>query len=279
MSVVTARYAPGTPAWADIMVPDPRAAQKFYGTVLGWQYDTVAGNPSLYHLALARGRSAAGIMAPYGRKTPPIAWMTYLATDDLDATLRAVERAGGCQAAPVFDLGEVARGAIVIDPTDAEVGLWEGGSHFGAFVVDEPGAVCWSELFTRDLDAASDFYQRAFGLQVCPATPDVPDTGPQVGPNHRLLRAGGTAVAGLSATEERPQPRHTSFWLTCFGVADADVAAARAVSAGGTAVTSPEPTRWGRMARLRDPWGAVFAVVAVAPTAVETVGGGRQAHT
>lgn len=247
MSEVTTPYPPGTPAWADLMVSDPRGAQDFYGSVLGWQFDTVAGSPSLYHLALTRGHSAAGIMAPFGRKAPPVAWMTYLATDDLEHTLLTVEKAGGCQAAPMFDLGPVARGAVVIDPTDAEIGLWQGGTHIGAFVINEPGALCWNELVTSDVARASAFYQEAFGLEVTEADGD---------DRRRLVRVGGRAVGSIRAVEGVPP-----HWLTCFAVTDVEETMALARAAGGTVLRSGKDTLLGRMATLCDPWGARFGVV------------------
>jgi predicted enzyme related to lactoylglutathione lyase len=245
VSEVTTPYAPGTPAWTDLMVPDPRAAQDFYGSVFGWQFDTVAGNPSLYHLALTRGHSAAGIMPPFGRKAPPVAWMTYLATEDLDGTLRSVERAGGCQAAPVFDLGPVASGAVVIDPTDAEIGLWQAGTHIGAFVVNEPGALCWNELVTTDVDQASAFYQEAFGLEVTEADDQ-----------RRLVHVGGRPVGSIRAAADTQ-----SHWLACFAVGDLEAATARARDAGGTVLESGEDGLLRPTATVRDPWGARFAVV------------------
>ncbi len=32
-------YPPGAPCWVDTVQPDPRAALRFYGPLLGWSFD------------------------------------------------------------------------------------------------------------------------------------------------------------------------------------------------------------------------------------------------
>lgn len=50
-------------------------------------------------------------------------------------------------------------------------------------------------------------------------------------------------------------------WLAYFSVADADAAVAAAEQGGGVVVLPAEDTPFGRMAVLRDPFGATFAVI------------------
>ncbi|MGB8258216.1 MAG: VOC family protein, partial [Pseudonocardiaceae bacterium] len=56
-------------------------------------------------------------------------------------------------------------------------------------------------------------------------------------------------------------------WVTYFSVADADAAVTAATAGGGSVLSGPDDTPYGRMAFLTDPNGAVFAVMGpVSPT-------------
>lgn len=56
-----------------------------------------------------------------------------------------------------------------------------------------------------------------------------------------------------------------SHWLAYFAVADADAAVAAASVGGGTVLSGPDDTPFGRMAFLTDPDGAVFAIAGPPP--------------
>jgi predicted enzyme related to lactoylglutathione lyase len=53
----------------------------------------------------------------------------------------------------------------------------------------------------------------------------------------------------------------TPHWIVYFGVADADAAAAVAEGAGGSVLSPPSDSPYGRMAGLVDPGGALFWVI------------------
>lgn len=39
--MITTDFVPGSPCWLDLGAPDVRAAAAFYGTVLGWEYESM----------------------------------------------------------------------------------------------------------------------------------------------------------------------------------------------------------------------------------------------
>ena len=53
--------------------------------------------------------------------------------------------------------------AVFADPTGAVFGIWQPGTFLGAELVNEPGALAWNELNTRDLAGAKEFYGAVFG--------------------------------------------------------------------------------------------------------------------
>jgi uncharacterized protein len=48
-------------------------------------------------------------------------------------------------------LANPGRGALLSDPQGAAVGLWQAGQHFGAGLVNDPGAMAWNHLVTSEL--------------------------------------------------------------------------------------------------------------------------------
>ncbi len=75
---------------------------------------------------------------------------------------RRARRAAPCIVEPmsVLDYGRM---AVLADPTGAVFGIWQAGTNVGAGVVNEPGAITWNELNTRDPEAAKAFYGVVFG--------------------------------------------------------------------------------------------------------------------
>ena len=160
-------WPPGTPAWADITVPDLAVARAFYGPLLGWQFEV--GGPELgyYTQAYVGDRRVVGLGEPMGDDpAPPPAWCVYLATDDLAATVAAVAEAGGKEIVPAMPIMDFGSMAIFVDTAGAVFGVWESASHTGWDVVDEPGAMVWCEVMVHDQPTAVAFYQQVFGYAV-----------------------------------------------------------------------------------------------------------------
>jgi predicted enzyme related to lactoylglutathione lyase len=88
-------YEPGTPSWADLGTSDPDAAETFYGNLFGWE-SVDAGRPEEtgdYAFFTKGGRRVAGVGALIS-DGQPVAWSTYVHTDDLDDLARRMRDAG-----------------------------------------------------------------------------------------------------------------------------------------------------------------------------------------
>ncbi|HYP48010.1 MAG TPA: VOC family protein [Thermoleophilaceae bacterium] len=113
-----------------------------------------------------------------------------------------------------------------------------------------PGTFCWVDLATSDAEGAKAFYAALFGWQ----SEDMP-SGPTG--TYTLLKIGGDDVAALYEATESPHPA----WLSYVAVEDAEATAGRLEELGGSVMTAPfEVGPVGRMAVVRDPQGAVFAL-------------------
>ncbi|MGW6913267.1 VOC family protein [Kitasatospora sp. NPDC054939] len=256
MPVVTAPYKPGTPCWVDLMASDQQAALDFYRDLFGWQGEVGPPEFGGYAVCSLNGKPVAGIMersAPEGLPLPPVGWTTYLASEDADATGAAIAEHGGTIMYPVMEVGTTGRMLVAADPTGAVFGVWQPLEFIGAGVVNEPGALVWNELNTEDTEAAGTFYHKALGLR--PATIQGME-------GYFSLNVHERTVGGMQPVADYLPAGTPSHWMTYFSVDDTDSVVDALVKAGGSVVQPPFDMQSGRMAVVRDPQGAVFAVIA-----------------
>ena len=255
MTIRTSPWPAGMPCWTDLMTPDVAAAQRFYGSVLGWSFQDTDDEFGGYTVAEAKGAGAAGI-GPL-QPSAPTAWTLYLASDDADKTAAAVTGNGGTLLLEPGDVGDLGRMFVAADPTGAAFGVWQAGSHIGASLVNETGGLMWEDLRSPDPGAARAFYTAVFGYETRPLRDDVPDytTFHLPGDDAPLGGIGGMEMMGSAAAEIPPH------WVVYFAVADADAAVAAAREGGGVVVVDPSDSPYGRMAGLLDPGGALFWIM------------------
>jgi len=249
-------YPAGTPSWVDHATKDLAASNRFYATLFGW--DAVDQGEDMGHYTLYQkgGRTVAGNMAAMGDQQPCV-WTSYVSVDDADATVAAARAAGATVYAEPMDVSDLGRMAILADPTGAVIGIWQPRTFIGAEVANEPGALAWNELNTRDLPAAKAFYTTVFGWEAHDS-----DMG---GMAYTEWKVGDRSVGGMMAMPDMVPAAVPAHWLAYFGVADTDAAVAAATGAGATVMLPATDIPPGRFAVLADPDGAAFAIIAMAP--------------
>ncbi len=251
MPEITAPYAPGTPCWVDLMVPDQQAALDFYRDLFGWEGEPGGPETGGYAVCTFKGLPVAGIGPTMDPATPTV-WTTYLATDDADATMAKITKAGGQVMMPPMDVMDLGRMFVGVDPTGAAFGVWQHKEFIGAQLVNEPGGIAWNECLTRDPAAAGAFYAAVFGVGVEDMPGDM---------EYRTFQVGGRPVGGLFTMTDPQFTDIPPHWLTYFCVDDTDSTVDAAVKRGATVLMPAADTPFGRMSALRDPWGAVFSVI------------------
>ncbi|MFJ3925069.1 VOC family protein [Streptomyces sp. NPDC090022] len=246
-----ARRAPGTPCWVSLMVHGLGTTEDFYADLFGWEY--VPGPEAFgpYVRALLDGREVAGIGQMPPDRNLPVAWTTYLATDDADATAEAIRACGGTVAVGPLDTADAGRLAICSDPFGAVFGIWQGGTHLGARLSGVPGTPVWNELVTQET-GVSKFYEMVFGHEAA-LSPEV---------DYLTLHVSGDPVCSVRGVGRALPHDRGAHWMTYFAVADTDAAAARVAELGGRVVDAPHEGTHGRTATVADPEGAVFTIVA-----------------
>jgi predicted enzyme related to lactoylglutathione lyase len=253
-------YEPGTPSWVELGgIPDIEVAVGFYGGLFGWDVPEPenAEQTGGYRQAMLRGKPVAGMM-PLMQEGQPTVWSTYVSVADADATAAAVKEAGGNTIAEPMDVMDLGRMAVFADPTGAVFGIWQPGTFIGAEVVNEANAVVWNELNTRDPEASKAFYGSVFGWGF---EEREFETGA-----YASLKLGEATVGGMIDITGRAPDEVPAHWLVYFAVEDIDATVAKAQETGGGLALEPfDITEVGRIAIVKDPFGAVFAVITPDP--------------
>jgi len=250
-------YAPGTPSWIDIGT-DVEAAIPFYTGLFGWEAESAGPDAGGYGLFMKDGKTIAGY-GPQQNPGPPV-WSTYVTVADLEAAVVAVTAAGGTVVVPPMDVLTAGRMAVCIDAQGGFFSLWEARDHIGSEIVNEPGAFCWAELNSRDVEGSKAFYGSIFGWTA--DTHEMPGT--PMG-SYTEFALDGTTVAGMLSMPPMVPAEVPTYWLVYFAVDDCDTAQAKATELGATVLmpaTDIPPA--GRMAVLTDPQGGAFAIIRMA---------------
>jgi hypothetical protein len=251
MSTVTS-YAPGTPCWVELATSDIDAAKAFYAALFGWEYEVGPEESGFYTMPRLEDATVAGMMTQGDEEraqgVPPM-WRTYMSVANADDTASRVTGLGGTVLAEPFDVMDVGRMGVFLDPEQAMFAIWEPKQHIGAGIVNETGAFSWSELTTNDAEAAKRFYCGLFGW------------GTDESPDYTGWKVGDRVVGGmLPITSEMAGV--PPCWTTYFMVDDCDATAATVKAKGGSVFVEPRDIPdVGRFAVVADPQGAVFAVI------------------
>jgi len=256
------QYTPGSFCWMELLAADTEKAKAFYGELFGWTTNDVPGpDNSIYTILLKNDKSVGALCAmPDVAKQHgvPTHWQNYIAVVNVDESAERVSQLGGNVLMPPMDADDIGRMAIVQDPTGAAFSLWQSEKHPGAELYNEPGAWCWNELYTKNLNAAKEFYANLFGW----TAEETPGAG---GQPYTVFKNGETPIAGM--LEIQPEWGEVPpCWGVYFSVENLDKTFEQAKVLGGNASCPVvmEVENVGRFAMLHDPQGAHFSIIELA---------------
>jgi uncharacterized protein len=250
-------YPPGAFCWVELATTDLAAAKGFYGTLLGWDTrDETVAPGATYTTVRVDGKSVGGMYAmsrPDAEAGHPARWLSYVSVANVDDTANRAAGLGSKLVVAPSEVSDLGRMAVIEDPEGARLALWQARRHIGAAVVNQPGAVCWTELTARDAVKAADFYASLFGW-----TPKVAGSGPE---GYTEIYVRSIPIGGILTMNNQP-PDAPAEWTPYFVVTDCDAGAGKSGAAGGRVEYGPaDIPNVGRFAWLRDPQGARFAII------------------
>jgi len=247
---------PGAPSWVSLLVDDPRAAQDFYGPLLGWTFGAPREQPPGYVVAETQGVPVAGISRLPSRGRFTANWTTFFGVADVDAAvLRVRKRMGTVGVGPLAAwAGPV---ALATDPDGAGFGLWQG-TAAPPRDPPPPRPPARVEPSTDPLRPAL-FYGDVLDWASYP-----PEHLDMAWEHERVvLRVDGKETAALRTADERtaalPVRPH---WHLSFAVEDLYHSLVRAQRLGAVLLSAPVSTPYGDTAELHDPEGALFSLIA-----------------
>jgi predicted enzyme related to lactoylglutathione lyase len=245
----------GKVVWADLVTPDLAAAERFYGGLLGWTFQTIHTGDSDYALALANGHPVGGLyQKPVRAGEQQPAWLTFIAVRDVDANLRIALAQGAKVVSPVRSYPKRGRQAVLADPEGAVFAILASSSGDAPDFLAGPGEWIWSALLSRDPGAEAAFYQEVFSY-------DVFDLASDDGKEHVILSSDNFARASANALPGDSAHSHPH-WLNFIRVDDTIARVAKAVASGGRVLVAPHVDRHGgHVAVVADPAGAPFGLM------------------
>jgi predicted enzyme related to lactoylglutathione lyase len=249
----------GTFCWPELATRDLKAAQAFYGDLLGWRANEVPTAMGSYVIFSSGDRQAAGLCAQSDEQRQrgiPSNWLSYVSVSNADVTAAKAKELGAQILMGPFDVMEEGRMALIQDPAGAIFALWQAKNHKGVTAYMEAAALCWTELATTSAKAAQAFYSTLFGWTAQPSSdPAMP---------YFEWVLDGTHFGGMMEINDqwgaawKDIPSH---WMVYFMVKDVDERTSRATALGAKIRVSPRDIpKVGRFAVIEDPQGAVFSL-------------------
>ena len=250
-------HVPGTFSWVELATTDQKAAVAFYRALLGWDVNEIPMGPNeTYSMLRLRGQdvAAASSLRPEEREgggRPH--WNLYVSVANADEAVKRAQGFGATVLSAPFDVMDAGRMAVLQDPTGAVFEVWQPKAHIGARILNEPGALCWSELTTRDTKSAEAFYTKLFAW-----TPK--HSAPGAGMEYTEFSNQGPPSIGMLPMPANMPAGVPSYWMPYLQVADCDAASGRASELGSSVMMPARDIESGRIAILKDPQGAMFGV-------------------
>lgn len=241
--------------WHELITDDVVASRRFYGELLGWEFEQTSRQGKPYSLALVDGRHVGGIVSVDRKPSDePIAqWVSYMLVTDIERATGAIERGGGRVLVGPIGLGTDSHAALVVDSQGAPLGLLQTPEDL-SYALDGTvpnGGFLWRDYLAQDVEAALSFYTDFAGFQ------SEREEGGSYR-DHFVLREGhgGAGLLPIGSAPVKPN------WLPYVRVDDVDALVSRTTDLGGEVLLQPSSEiRDGGLAIVADPSGAAVALV------------------
>lgn len=137
-----------------------------------------------------------------------------------------------------------------------------------AYEIPAPGNICWTELHSKDVEAAKKFYSELLGWTLSKSAATQVDPNSECtgsGMEYTEFKVGDRSIGGMFQMGEEygDAPSH---WMSYVAVTDVDESAKRVEELGGKLRVPPmDIPNVGRFCIIDDPTGATIALITLRP--------------
>ena len=100
-------------------------AKSFYQLLFDWQLKDEDMGGGMAYTMINVGKGTGGGMMKHPVPGAPSAWLPYVLVDSIAAATAKAKSLGATVARDVTEVPNVGSFSIIIDPTDAHLGLWQ----------------------------------------------------------------------------------------------------------------------------------------------------------
>ena len=256
----------GKIVWRDLITDTPAASQQFYGELFGWEFEQVGrkyglGDDINYSVIRHNGRLIGGMVNENKlQRTEEISqWIPLMSVSDIYAAVVTVQVNGGIVYTPPTELADRGGLAVIADPQGAILGLVQTKTGDPMDRTPRVGDFLWSEVWTNDVDAATNFYGTLGNYSA--ETEVLSDDA-----TYRILGEKNKPRIGLV---KNPVQELDPVWVTYIRVEDPAPILARVAELGGQVLLEArERGIGGEVALIADPSGAAIALQTWGPNRI-----------
>jgi uncharacterized protein len=250
--------------WHDNVSDHQDEAIEFYTQLLGWEIEDLDMGPAgVYKMWKAGDDSTMGGFGDKPMPEAPNAWLGYVQVENADETLARATSHGGTALSPVIEIPDIGRAVTIQDPQGGVFGVFQPLSEPFSTAPDwQPPrlAVCWNELMSADVPAATAFYTEVLGWHA-----EVKEMVP--GMDYTIFTAAeGMMVAGLM--QSPPPHGDMTAWMAHIYVDDLEQSLDKARTLGAKVHAEPQTIPGvGSFSLIEDPLGAFVNLFQPSPPA------------
>jgi predicted enzyme related to lactoylglutathione lyase len=255
----TGTHLQGKVIWHELLTEDMVAAKRFYGELFGWSFEAVGSDADTitaanYTMAFLNGKPVAGMIDATlfedGHDNLS-QWVSVISVGDIEFTTVETRKMGASVLGGPTDLADRGHIAAIADTQGALFAILETSTGDPADEDPAVGTFLWDELWTDDVEKATEFYTSLLGFEQRSET--MAD-----GSVYQYLAAQGYPRAAIIENQvEGLAPT----WVSYLRVADVGAVTAKVEGLGGAVVLAPQKNPiGGDLAIITDPTGAGIVI-------------------
>lgn len=241
---------PGKFVWFDLFSTEMAECETFYASLFGWDFQLAENSKGRVKTISLQGTPIGNLIGRESTKYDS-QWLSYMSTENVDATMEAATQNGGSIFRESGNLPDRGRVGVVLDPQGAAFAVLTSPDGDPLDAKLKPNMWMGAELWTTNVKEAAKFYQRIAGYDV-----QIVDVHGDV--KYLMLKKDDRFRGGIVHI---PWKTMKPEWVPYIAVDDVSAIVDKAKALGGKVLIAPDLSdKEGRLAMIADPSGAIFSI-------------------